>query len=205
MDYINLFLVSFTIALSGAMAPGPLLTTVIYESTKHGVKTGPLVILGHGIIELAMLVILVCGMGRFINNPYILAVISLLGTVILIISGLQIIFSADRIIANESPNKKSSRHLPIAGITMSVSNPYWTVWWLTVGLGLLIRANRTGIIGILVFFSGHILADLGYYSFVSFAISKGRKFFSPRVYKNIVIICGISLIIFGIYFLKLVS
>lgn len=57
-NYWYIFIVSFTIALSGAMMPGPLLTAVISESMKHGRKTGPLIILGHAILEVIMVTIL---------------------------------------------------------------------------------------------------------------------------------------------------
>ena len=54
MEYFFIFMTSFVIALSGALAPGPLLAACISESTKHGFKSGPLMILGHAILEIIM-------------------------------------------------------------------------------------------------------------------------------------------------------
>ena len=42
---------SFVIAFSGAIMPGPLLTITIGESVKRGARAGPLIIVGHAILE----------------------------------------------------------------------------------------------------------------------------------------------------------
>jgi len=57
-----------------------------------------------------------------------------------------------------------------------------------------------GILGISVFFIGHILADLIWYSAVSLAVSRGKKFITDKKYRVIISGCGITLIGFGIYF-----
>ena len=52
---VLLFFSSIVIALSGAMMPGPMLTVVVTETPRHGARAGPLVVLGHGILELVLL------------------------------------------------------------------------------------------------------------------------------------------------------
>src|SRR3989339_1811617 len=93
MDLISIFLVSFTIALSGAMMPGPLLTVVIAESLKHGRKTGPLVSLGHAILEVLTIGLLLLSFNRFIHDPMDLKVIAALGALILFVTGVQMLLS----------------------------------------------------------------------------------------------------------------
>jgi threonine/homoserine/homoserine lactone efflux protein len=84
---------------------------------------------------------------------------------------------------------------------MSIANPYWTLWWLTIGLGLVLGAQKGGLAAIVFFFLGHILADFGWYSLVSLAISKGRKFITLRIYRGIIFICAITLMGFSVFFL----
>jgi threonine/homoserine/homoserine lactone efflux protein len=47
--FITLFVTSFIVALSGAVMPGPLLTVTISETSRRGLMTGPLLIVGHAV------------------------------------------------------------------------------------------------------------------------------------------------------------
>jgi len=203
MNYISIFVISFTIALSGALAPGPLLALVISGSLRYGTKTGPIVIAGHSVLEIVMVSILVLGLGKIINNPVIIKVISILGALILLYSGFRMFLSLSKISIDTLALQNTGRRhslLFFQGITMSIANPYWTIWWLTIGLGLLLSANEKGITGLLFFFTGHILADMLWYSFVSYSIGKSKKFISIRLYKKIISLCASIIILFGLYF-----
>lgn len=201
MSYFSLFIISFTIGLSGALTPGPLLATVVYQSTRQGSKTGPLIVIGHGLLEIAVVGIIILGFNRFINNPQLLKVISILGATILLYFGLKMFLAIPQLSWDMNSVKKNSANLILIGITVSLSNPYWTIWWLTIGLSLILSAQKLGLLGILVFFMGHILADLIWYSVISFTITKGRKFISLDIYKGIITICALALIGFAIWFL----
>jgi len=201
MNYLSIFIVSFVIALSGALAPGPLLTTVIAKSIRHGSKAGPTIIIGHAILEIIMVIIIVFGLSNFINKPYIIKIISIAGITILFIFGINMLKSIKNIsLKTEQKEEEKENNLILLGITMSIANPYWSIWWLTIGLGLVLGASRLGALAIGLFFIGHILADLIWYSIVSLTISKGKRFITDRIYKIIVSICGITLISFGLYF-----
>jgi threonine/homoserine/homoserine lactone efflux protein len=92
-------------------------------------------------------------------------------------------------------------HPVLGGILFSISNPYWILWWATIGLGYITLSLQKGLLGITSFFSGHILADLVWYSLISAAVAGGRKFLSDRVYSGIIVACGIFLLGLGVYFL----
>jgi threonine/homoserine/homoserine lactone efflux protein len=181
--------------------PGPLLTTVIAESTRHGFKTGPFISLGHALLEAVMVGFIILGFTHFIHNPALILAISLAGSLILLYFGISMLTSIPRLSVDFKNNYKKSSSLILLGITMSITNPYWTVWWLTIGLGLVLAAQKQGFLAIGIFFLGHILADFGWYSIVSLAISKGRRFISLKIYKSIIFICGLTLLGFSIYFL----
>ncbi|MDP8216874.1 MAG: LysE family transporter [Candidatus Kaelpia imicola] len=200
MDYLSIFLVSFAIALSGALAPGPLLTTVVAKSIRHGFKTGPLIILGHAVLEILMVILIVLGLSKLINQLYVIKIVSTFGAIILFLFGINMLKSIQKISLDLEIEEDKNRNLPLLGITMSIINPYWSIWWLTIGLGLVLGANKLGLVGIGVFLIGHIFADLSWYSIVSLTISKGRRFISDRIYRIITFICGLTLIGFGIYF-----
>ena len=233
MNYLSIFVISFTVALSGALAPSPLLAAVIHESTKQGVKSGPLIILGHAIIEIAMVALIMLGVGQIINNPLVLKVISLLGAFILLYFGFTMFLSLPKLsleLKNGYHKKWSPpglkpvvpkggilkpplspplrtgfasgvvSNLTLMGIILSFANPYWTLWWITIGLGMVLAAQRQGLLAVLIFFCGHIAADLSWYTIVSLMFGKGRRFISDRIYKIISGLCAGLLAGFGVYF-----
>jgi threonine/homoserine/homoserine lactone efflux protein len=200
MDLVSIFLVSFTIALSGALMPGTLLTAVISESAKHGFKSGPLIIIGHALTEALMIGLIILGFARFINKSQVVFYISIIGSLILFYFGTGMLISAPRLSLGSKGKPSKSSNLILLGITMSITNPYWSIWWLTIGLGLALASQKQGILAVLIFFLGHISADFGWYSAVSLGISRGKKFLSDKIYRGIIFLCGIALIGFGIYF-----
>jgi threonine/homoserine/homoserine lactone efflux protein len=201
MGYFSIFAVSFVIAFSGAMAPGPLLAAVISGSLKRGFKTGPLIISGHAFLEIFMVAVLVLGLGRLINTPDVIRAISVVGAVILVYFGVRMLHSIPASNIDDFLNSRGiSSNMFLQGITLSIANPYWAVWWMTIGLGLLLSANQKGLLGLIFFFTGHVLADLVWYSFVSFSLSRGKKFISLHIYRIVLKVCAFIIISFGLYF-----
>ena len=202
MGLWSLFAVGFILGLTGAMAPGPLLTVTITESTKRGGHVGPLLVLGHGILEIILLLLIVFGLGSLLANRTFYTVVSFCGGIIMIwmsigiIKGLRTYQLAS---ATEVPEK--GLHPILAGIIISLSNPYWFIWWLTIGMGYVMFAKGLGLPGILAFFIGHISSDLAWYSFVSYGIHMGGKFVSIRIMKGVLFVCSLFLIFFGLFFI----
>jgi len=91
-------------------------------------------------------------------------------------------------------------NLVVAGITTSLSNPYWLLWWVTIGLGYVAMGLEHGWPGIVAFFAGHIAADFAWYTFVSSGLTVGRRFLDDRLYRGLVAVCGLALVYFGAAF-----
>lgn len=195
---------SFVIALSGALVPGPLFTITVADSAKKGFIAGPLIILGHGILELAMITLLIAGIAPFLKTPTMKTLIYGVGGVVLVVMGILLLKDARTAVLDpkaESKQKKGMNSI-LAGIVGSLANPYWVIWWITIGLGYLVSSMKFGVIGIVAFFAGHISADLAWYSMISFAIAKGRKIIGDKTYRGLLAVCGVFLIGFGIWFIN---
>ena len=193
---------SFVLALSGALMPGPLLTITIVESARRGFIAGPLLITGHALLELALIVAVIQGLGPFLERPLVMGTIALAGGTILLWMGSGMIRTAGRVSLNDDGKESKGTSNPIlTGVLASLSNPYWILWWGTIGLGYLVAAIRLGIVGVGVFFVGHIAADLLWYCIVSFGISRGKKILKDKAYQHIIRFCGIILLGFGGWFL----
>ena len=201
-----LFSTSFLIALTGALMPGPVLAVTIRESARKGAFTGPLVILGHAILEIGLIAVLLLGLSPLFKSPVFLAVIGLIGGGGLIWMGLsgwmppRAPTAMD--IASDRAGAGRKRTTVLMGVAASLSNPYWFVWWATIGLAYLGRASAFGPAGIAAFYGGHVLADLSWYSLVSAASARGRVAFRPAGHRALLKICSLFLIGLGIYFIR---
>jgi threonine/homoserine/homoserine lactone efflux protein len=197
---LTIFFSSFIIAFSGAMMPGPLLTITISESPRRGFITGPLLIAGHAVLELALITALLLGLAPFFQMPVVFVVTAIAGALILLWMAVNMFRSLPLLNISWEENKSTKNHPVISGILMSVANPYWIIWWATIGLGYILYSWQFGLWGIIFFFAGHILADLSWYTFISTAVARGRHFLNVRLYRGLIAVCAGFLVIFACYF-----
>ena len=194
---------SFLVALSGALVPGPLFSVTVAESARRGAVAGPLIIIGHGILELSLVILIIFGIAPFLGAPLTRTIISMIGGLVLVYMGYRLVRDARNMrLSAAGEGTMRGIHPVFSGIIGSILNPYWLIWWVTIGMGYLVSSLKFGMLGVAVFFIGHITADLGWYSFISFAIAKGRRVIGDKGYKVLLYSCGTFLILFGIWFLK---
>jgi threonine/homoserine/homoserine lactone efflux protein len=197
----GIFVTSFIIGLSGALMPGPVLTVTISQSAARGWMVGPLVVLGHGILELSLVVAIVYGLGQVLTHGSVIGAIGISGGIVLLWMGGSMLRDAPKVsLALEGGKGTASLHPVWAGILFSLSNPYWTVWWATIGLGYIAFSMKYGMMGISSFYTGHILSDLVWYAFVSSLVHFGKRWANDRAYQTLIAICGVLLLGFGVYF-----
>jgi threonine/homoserine/homoserine lactone efflux protein len=198
---LGIFFSSMGIGLSGAMMPGPMLSVCIAESYKKGFWAGPLIVLGHAIPEFALMVLFSLGLNRFIRNDTVIGVIGIVGSLFLAWLAVRIFMEVRQGITIDLTAKEDIGWGPVvAGIWTSVSNPGWIVWWATIGARYILLALDHGIVGLAFFFVGHEMADLIWYSLVSFLVSRGRGRISDRVYHVVLYICAFMVFAFAVLF-----
>jgi threonine/homoserine/homoserine lactone efflux protein len=195
---------SFILALSGALMPGPLLTVTISESARRGFPAGPLLMTGHALLELLLVLAIIKGLGPYLRAPLVIGLIAFIGGIVLIWMGVNMVRTAGTLSLEEKGAEASSANMPhplIVGILTSISNPYWTIWWVTIGMAYLMSSIKSGYAGVLVFFLGHIAADFAWYSIVSFGVSRGKYLLKDNSYQMMIRACGLFLLGFGGWFL----
>ncbi len=205
MAFWGIFISAFLIGFSGAMMPGPMLGVTIDGSLRKGWTAGPLTVLGHGILEFALIIIMTFGLRDFFSNPIVAGLIGLLGGAFLAWMGYGMIkasINKSLSLINEGTEKKSGMEsLVLAGILVSATNPYFILWWASTGMESIRQSYTLGLIGVLLFFCGHILSDFVWYSAISLAFSKGKKLISDALYRWIILFLGIFITVFSIYFM----
>jgi len=119
--------------------------------------------------------------------------------VFLLVMAIQMIRSIKN---SENPDVKVAKTRPIAaGIILSGSNPYFLLWWATVGLTLAMSAKELGIWAFALFTVIHWLCDLIWLSALSWASFKGSRLLGPDRQKVVLLICSMALIGFGLFFI----
>ncbi len=200
---LTIFCTSFILALSGALMPGPLLTVTVSESSRRGAMVGPMMIFGHSLLELTLVVALLSGLAPILVRDDVFILISLIGGAILLWMGTSMLRSLPQLTLGGQADLhvRKSKNLVLTGMLLSVANPYWLLWWASIGLGYIMHSMKFGIMGIAAFFFGHILADLAWYCLISFGIAKGRRFFSDSLYRKLIGGCAVFLLVFSCWFL----
>lgn len=185
--------------------PGPLLAYTISASARYGFWAGPLIVLGHAILELTLIAVLVIGFDQFFQGDTFNSIVGLIGGIVLVITGF--IMSKQGWHKVAAPSLTSSapvqnKRMIISGIVISMSNPYWFLWWATIGMTYLVWSLDLGTAGIASFFTGHILADLSWYALIALIISTGKRAINDTVYSWLLMICGVMLMGLGAYFIQ---
>jgi threonine/homoserine/homoserine lactone efflux protein len=198
--FVVLFLSSFTIAFSGAIMPGPLLAATIEASARRGILAGPLLMVGHGLLELVLLFALFLGLAPFIRQDGVFTVIALTGSAILLWMAIGMFRTRPSLQDDLHGGTLKGGNLVVNGALMSAANPYWVIWWATIGLGYVLYCRQFGPWGMVAFFVGHILADVVWYTAVSGAVAKGRRFLTDLRYRWLIRSCASFLLVFAGYF-----
>jgi threonine/homoserine/homoserine lactone efflux protein len=202
-QYVALFFLSLWVAFSGAAMPGPLLTGCINQTIRRGFWAAPLMIVGHSLLEMALIAGLILALQAVIAQPVAKGMIALAGGTLMLYLGRGMIGSVRTLRLDLDPRKSSRRlNSPIwQGILLSLANPYWTIWWATFGLWMIGQAMSRGLlfaVSLPVFYVGHILGDFIWYGFIALMVVKGRRFLTDKAYRGIILGCGIFLVAFGL-------
>jgi threonine/homoserine/homoserine lactone efflux protein len=187
------------IGFTGALAPGPTLVATINASLNGNWAAGLKVSLGHIVIETAIFFLIILGLAG-IASPYT-TLIALVGGVALIVFGIMTIAGSWTATIAAGPAQATANPY-MAGLLTSAANPYFWIWWLSVGSALLISSLEGGFLLAAVFMLGHWCADTVWYTFVSTSIARGKTFLSDQSYHRIMAGCGIFLVLFGLYYMS---
>ena len=174
-----------------------MLALSIAETARRGFWAAPLLVLGHGLVEAALVAALALGLSPLLQKGPPIAVIGILGGLFLGWMGLGLLTrKAEGPVLSAS---RSRRAFPVVGgMAVSLANPTWVLWWAAVGSTFVIWALRLGFPGLLAFYIGHILSDLSWYSLVGVLVSRGL---ATKIYRGLMTASGLFLLALAGYFI----
>ena len=198
--------------------PGPLLAFTISSAAQRSPYVGFLVILGHGIFESTLVVLIFLGAATFLGDPTLLRILGGLGAAVLVYMGVMMLRDVPKISLKDTVRKaigadgsgseeagaikpagSALRNPILVGLLFTVLNPTFPIWWAGVGFGLVAKYG-TNATNVAVFYAGHISADLLWYVTIGLVVGYGKAFISDRAYRIFMAVCATFLIFLGLSF-----
>jgi threonine/homoserine/homoserine lactone efflux protein len=204
MDVFQFGVTVILVTASGALAPGPLFFASVTHGAKTGIKSGIIFSFAHTIVEFSLIMLLAVGLITVASQPFVKLVIGIAGGSTLIAFGLFQIRNACKTQTKEPSEKESSfRHLFLIGLAITGLNPYFILWWLTVGAQLILLSLEFALFaGVIFMYLCHVWIDYVWYGLLSHLAKKGTSLVGVRWYRAIMGLFGGILIYFGITFLQ---
>ena len=198
MDILAFLAQVFVISLSGALQPGPVTAAAITMGSRNRFA-GTLMAVGHGIVEFPLMVLLIFGVGELLKLPSVGIAIGLAGGAFLVLMGIQMFKDMNKADPTETNAAKGG---PLAtGILLTGGNPYFLIWWATVGLALVTTAKGLGVWAFVLFAIVHLSCDLIWLTTLSWASFKGASVLGPKQRGIVLLFCAVALLGFGVYFI----
>lgn len=191
--FLSFLFKTVIISLSGVMAPGPITAVTVSKGTNNP-YSGPMIAIGHGLVEFPLILLIIFGFGQFLEIAWVKVAIGILGGLFLLKMGIGLIKS----IFNSQTVRSQDNYTPLqAGVVLSIANPYFLIWWATIGAMLISGAYQFGLWGLVAFAVVHWSCDFIWYSFLSSLSFKGGQFFGEKLQHILFAVCGVFLLFFS--------
>jgi threonine/homoserine/homoserine lactone efflux protein len=205
VNLINFVVTIIIVTASGALAPGPLFFGLLMHGSKEGARAGFSCAIGHTIVEFPLVLALALGLLAAANQPVIKGIIGFVGGIGLIGFGILQIYDTVRN-KPEFGEVSKKRKLPgsslVLGLALTGLNPYFILWWLTIGSILIVQALAfAAILGVLIMYVSHVWMDYAYLTTIAHLGKKGKAIVGSRYYRFVLVAFGLVLIYYGSTFI----
>jgi threonine/homoserine/homoserine lactone efflux protein len=189
---------AFFLGLSGGLSPGPLLTLVVTESLRHGVREGIKVSIAPLFTDTPIVLATLCLLSRLSDIQPVIGAIFLFGAVFLIYLGCDSLLfkGVDIDVTRVKPQSVKK------GIIANFLNPSPYLFWLSIGAPLVIKAYNNNILSAILFVICFYIVLVGSKILIAIVIGKSRRFLQSSHYVYTIRCLGVILLIFAILFVK---
>jgi len=204
MDLLNFVATVILLTASGALAPGPLFFVTVSQGAKTGAKTGLLFSVAHTVIEFTLIMLFAVGLLSVANQLPIKIAIGVAGGIVLIIFGAKQIRDSVKFEIKKKTESKNytNRYLLLLGLTFTGLNPFFILWWLTVGANLILLALEfASLAGVVFMYICHVWMDYVWLISIAHFSKMGANVVGSKRYRLVLAVFGAVLIYFGISFL----
>ena len=206
MNLLDFIITVVVVTASGALAPGPLFFGLLVQGSKEGARSGFFCAIGHTLVEFPLVMALAFGLLAVAAQPAIEFAIGLAGGIGLIGFGVLQIYQTIKskpapVGTNETKTLRTSSL--VLGLALTGFNPYFILWWLTIGSVMIVEALAfAAIVGVLIMYVSHVWMDYAFLTAIAHMAKKGKSVVGSRYYKLALIAFGLILVYFGITFVR---
>jgi threonine/homoserine/homoserine lactone efflux protein len=191
------------ISASGVLAPGPMFLANLLYGSRQSTGSGLKMACGHTVVEFPLIMLLAAGL--FVSVAFADKYAGPIG----IIGGIAILGFAGVQVATVSFRKNLTRPIIesrkgpfLAGIAFSALNPFFLIWWFTIGLKLVAdSAAFEPIPGALILFGLHIWMDYAWLAATAYLASRGSSILRSNYYRILLIVLSGVLAYYGVFFI----
>ena len=193
----SLLITGMVLGLSAGLSPGPMLTLVISQTLRHGIREGVKVALAPLLTDTPIVLACLLFLSVFSDMRPALGVISMFGGFYLFYLGLNSI-RFKTVDFQEDVDPKSLKK----GLMVNFLNPSPYMFWVSIGGPLVIKTSSTSLVAAAAFVIPFYVLLVGSKIVVAIVSGRSRNLLKSRHYTIILRILGLVLMGFGVMFLR---
>ena len=198
MEILSSLAAGIVLGLSAGFAPGPLLTLVITQTLRHGIREGVKVAMAPFITDLPIILVTLVVLNRLSDFDRLLGLISLMGAAYVLYLAYESIRTGPVTLEESQDQPRSFRK----GTMINALNPHPYLFWTTVGAPFLLKSGEEGLLAPLLFLFGFYLFLVGSKVSLAIVVGKSRGFLTQRGYIWTLRVLGCLLGAFALFLLK---
>ena len=185
--------VGTVLGLSAGLSPGPLLTLLISETLRRGVRSGVKVALAPIVTDLPIILLTLLLLSKWPGFHSILGVISLAGGCFILMMGCDSIGAK----GIEVHDRVSGPGSLAKGVLANALNPHPYLFWFTVGAPTMARAMSLNVGALLAFVIGFYTFLVGSKIMLALLVGRSKYLLSGRGYRYTMRFLGVVLLFFA--------
>ena len=192
---LNFLATGSTLGLSAGFSPGPLLTLVVSETLRYGVKAGVRVALAPLLTDVPIILLTLFILAKLASFQTALGFIALAGGLFIVYLG----YTNLRIQKVEIDLAEVKPYSFRKGVLVNFLNPHVYLFWFTVGAPLTMKAMQQSALAVGAFIGAFYVCLVGSKIVLAFIFGRFRSFLEGRTYLLIMRVLGLLLILLGLW------